>query len=197
MRKKLLVVAIMLMMTAALILAFTGAQWNNMTPVSGNLLTTGNIAATVVEGDSPINCNNMYPGLSKDFLIKVTPSGSINQDIWVGLDNVDNGGFDFVHYVDNNGVYNYAQDGYFSVAWDVNNDGSWEYGANIHDLFLNWREMVATVAPGAPIYVRIRITMDPSAPNYLQNRWANFVVDFNAFQAGATGPVGIPDHSEH
>jgi hypothetical protein len=171
--------------TVALIAAMTltTAQFSKVTPADGNILGMGSIELADWAPDPLITCNNMVPGETREFLVYFMPKGTINQDVYIGLKNQEWGPeCDFAH------------SGFVYTAWDVGDDGIYEYGYNdILDLFSNFRLLAANQASGAWIPVRIKIYVDKAMDNSFMGQSADFYVLINAVQAGGDAPTGVPD----
>jgi hypothetical protein len=171
--------------TVALIAAMTltTAQFSKVTPADGNILGMGNIELADWSPDPLITCTNMVPGETREFLIYFMPKGTINQDIYIGLKDIAG-----------DPTCDFAHSGYVNVAWDVGDNGSWEYGwYDILDLFANFRLLAANQASGAWIPVRVSISVEKAMPNSFMGQSADFYVLINAVQAGGDVPTGVPD----
>ena len=95
--------------------------------------------------DPLMTCTNMVPGEQRDFLIYFKPTGTINQDIYIGLKDIAG-----------DPTCDFAHSGYVNVAWDVGDDG-WDYGYNdILDLFTYFQLLAPNVAPGSNRRVKVR-----------------------------------------
>ena len=182
MKKKILVVAIMLAMTAALILAFTGAQFEQHATSQDNVITFGNITATTWAPNPLISETNLVPGQTTGVQhLVVQPNGTIPQDIYFGLLNqpvsLTDAGFGNLVYV---------------KMW-VNGAGLW--GGNwvtVHSLFTNWQELAANAPAGTALHVQIQLSVDSSLPSTFMGVNYNFYTMFDAVQVGGTPPATAP-----
>lgn len=183
MKKKFLLSAIVVIVALSMTAVLTSAQWEKVTPADDNILTMGSITAAGWSPDPLIQCTNMKPGEVREFKIWFMPNGTINQDVYIGLkDQAGDPSYDFAH------------SGKVFTAWDVGQDGSFEYGwADILDLFSNFRLLQTNSVPGVWIPVTVKIKLDISAGNDMMGASADFYVLIYAVQAGGSAPTGVPD----
>ena len=183
MRKKVLVTITILAMVAALAAAFTGAQFENMTTSNDNLLTFGNVKCTNFSPVPLIDERKWVPGESRDIVLTLQPTGDVNQDIYIGLQNqagYPSANAGFGHEVE---VALYVQD----VGWLWG--GAYK---DVHELYAEWQKIKGDTPSEAPFTVTVRMHVKDSLPSTFMGVSYSFKTFIFAVQAGGAPPSVIP-----
>ncbi|MBN2168092.1 MAG: hypothetical protein JW738_02520 [Actinobacteria bacterium] len=179
MRKKILVIIVSIGIIAALAAVFTGAQFFKVTTTRNSLLTFGNIEATAYSPDPLMSLTNIVPGETRSATVYLRPLGTINQDIWIGLQ--DEEGQDPATFGE-----------VLTVRRSLDGGATWTGWKTVHEYFTDWQKVASNIAPNTLITVdlQIRVPMD-LGPEYMNVNYY-FKTFIDAVQTGGTPPATAP-----
>ncbi len=182
MKKKLLISTVVLMLTVAMAVGFTTAQQQKMTTVPANYVTIGEVEVTCDPASGLVEVGPMAAdGTIYSDSGKLTSTGNIKQDVYVGLCDGDS------QYPGDLGdavLVRVKIGGDVVISWTV-----------VDDLFQDWTKIISEMTPSASKNVVVELKLDPTvdyASEGLMGVTHWFKVLLFAVNVGGTPPVDPP-----